>query len=263
VTVSVLRLTDSHCHLAMADADEAAAALERARTAGVVGVVVPGTHLSDAPAAVAVAQRHEGVWAAVGFHPHEAKDCSDDAFAQIAALARRPKVVAIGEIGLDYHYDHSPRKTQQEVLVRHMELARELDLPVIIHNRESTADLLAILESDDARGTRGILHSFTESADVALRLIGLGYFISFSGIITFRSADTLREAARRLPPERVLIETDTPYLAPVPFRGRPNEPAFVARVAEQLAAIWSLPLEDVAERTTANFEIAFGVKIPG
>jgi len=123
-------------------------------------------------------------------------------------------------------------------------------------------DLLEILESEDGRGTRGILHSFTESAEVALRLIELGYFISFSGIITFKSADALREAARRLPPERVLIETDTPYLAPAPFRGRPNEPAFVGRVAEQLAALWNLPPEEVAERTTTNFETAFRVKIP-
>ena len=257
-----MRLTDSHCHLAMSEAGQATLALERARAAGVVGLVVPGTHLDDAPAAVAVAQQHDEVWAAVGFHPHEAKHCSDEAFARIAELAGQPKVVAIGEVGLDYHYDHSPRQTQRTVLLRHMELARGLDLPVIIHNRESTADLLSLLESDDARGTRGILHSFTESADIALRLIELGYFISFSGIITFRSADALREAARRLPPERVLIETDTPYLAPVPFRGRPNEPAFVGRVAEQLAAIWHLPLEEVAERTTTNFEAAFRVKIP-
>jgi TatD DNase family protein len=246
----------------MSEAGDAALALERARAAGVVGVVVPGTSLDDAPAAVAVAQQHDNVWAAVGFHPHEAKDCSDESFARIADLARQPKVVAIGEVGLDYHYDHSPRDTQRLVLLRHMALARELDLPVIIHNRESTSDLLAILESEEARGTRGILHSFTESADVALRLIDLGYFISFSGIITFRSADSLRDAARRLPPERVLIETDTPYLAPVPHRGRPNEPAFVAKVAEQLAALWNLSVEDVAERTTINFETAFGVKIP-
>jgi TatD DNase family protein len=257
-----MRLTDSHCHLAMPDTGDAAMALERARAAGVVGIVVPGTQLDDAPAAVAVAQLHADVWAAVGFHPHEAKDCSDEAFARIAELARQPKVVAIGEVGLDYHYDHSPRKTQRSVLLRHMALARQLDLPVIIHNRESTADLLEILESEDARGTRGILHSFTESADVALRLIELGYFISFSGIITFKSADALREAARRLPPERILIETDTPYLAPAPFRGRPNEPAFVGRVAEQLAALWNLPPEEVAERTTTNFETAFRVKIP-
>jgi TatD DNase family protein len=257
-----MRLTDSHCHLAMPDAGDARLALERARAAGVVGIVVPATHLEDAPGAVAVAREHGDVWAAVGFHPHEAKDCSDEAFATIAALARQPRVVAIGEVGLDYHYDHSPRATQREVLLRHMALARELDLPVIIHNRESTADLLALLESDDARGTRGILHSFTESARVALRLIELGYYISFSGILTFKSAGNLRETARSLPHERILIETDAPYLAPVPHRGRPNEPAYVGRVAEQLASLWNLPVEEVAERTTTNFEAAFRVKIP-
>lgn len=255
----MFRFTDSHCHLTMSDA---AANLDRARAEGVVGVVVPGTKLDDAAPAVKIAQQHDDVWAAVGFHPHEAKDCDDAAFAAIEKLAREDRVVAIGEIGLDYHYMHSPRDVQREVFMSHVALAKSLDRPVIVHNRESTGDLVQLLTSDEAKGARGILHSYTESLEVAKQLIDLGYFISFSGIVTFRSAGALREVARALPQDRVLIETDTPYLAPVPFRGRENEPAFVIKIAELLSALWGISLEEVAARTTANFESAFGVRLP-
>lgn len=241
---------------------DAVANLEHARAAGVAAVVVPGTKLDDAGPAVRIAEQHDDVWAAVGFHPHEAKDCDEAAFATIERLARGERVVAIGEIGLDYHYMHSPRDTQREVFMRHVALAKTLDKPVIVHNRESTGDLVDLLTSDEARGARGILHSYTESFDVAKKLIDLGYFISFSGIVTFRSAGPLREVARALPHDRVLIETDTPYLAPVPFRGKDNEPAFVVKIAEQLARLWELDIAEVAARTTANFETAFGVRLP-
>jgi TatD DNase family protein len=247
--------TDSHCHLTMSNAD---ANLAAARAAGVRGFVVPGTKLEDAPQAVSIARENADVWAAVGFHPHDAKDCDDAAFSEIARLARDPRVVAIGECGLDYHYDHSPRDVQRAVFERHIALAKELDKPVIVHNRESTEDMVAILSRSDARG---ILHSYTESLDVAQQLIALGYYISFSGIVTFKSAESLREVARALPHDRVLIETDTPYLAPVPFRGKENEPAFVIKVAELLAALWNVPVERVAEQTTSNFERAFSVKL--
>lgn len=254
-----MRFTDSHCHLTMSDAR---AALERARAEGVRGFVVPATKLEDAPQTVAIARHHDDVWCAVGFHPHEAKDCDDGAFEAIERLARQPRVVAIGEVGLDYHYMHSPRETQREVFLRHIALARRLDLPVIVHNRESTEDLVELLGSEEARGARGILHSYTESLEVARKLIDLGYFISFSGIVTFRTAEPLREVARALPHDRVLIETDTPYLAPVPFRGRENEPAYVVKVAELLATLWGVSVEEVAAQTTANFENAFSVKLP-
>jgi TatD DNase family protein len=240
----------------------AAANLANARQHGVAGFVVPGTKLEDAPQAVDIAQQHEDVWAAVGFHPHEAKDCDDAAFATIEKLAKSERVVAIGEIGLDYHYMHSPRETQRDVFMRHVALARQLDLPVIVHNRESTDELVELLTSDDATGTRGILHSYTESLDVAKKLIDLGYYISFSGIVTFRSADALRGVARALPHDRVLIETDAPYLVPVPFRGRDNEPAYVVKIAELLAQLWARDLDEVASQTTANFERAFSVKLP-
>jgi len=250
-----MNLTDSHCHLTMADAD---AALARAREQGVRGFVVPGTKLDDAAAAIAVAKKHDDVWAAVGFHPHEAKDCDDEAFAEIERLAKDERVVAIGEAGLDYHYMHSPRETQIAVLERHLDLAKRLDKPIIIHNRESTDDMVRMLSGEP----RGILHSYTESLDVAKTLIARGYYISFSGIVTFRSAQPLRDVAKALPRDRVLIETDTPYLAPVPFRGRDNEPAYVVKIAELLAALWGTTIEDVASVTTSNFERAFSVTLP-
>jgi len=248
--------TDSHCHLTMSDADST---LDRARQAGVRGFVVPGTKLDDAAQTVAIARKYDDVWAAVGFHPHEAKDCDDAAFAEIERLAAHARVVAIGECGLDFHYMHSPRETQIAVFERHLDLAKRIGKPIIVHNRESAEDMVAILS---ASGARGILHSFTESESVARKFIDAGYYISFSGIVTFRSADALRACAKALPHDRVLIETDTPFLAPVPFRGRENEPAYVIKVAELLATLWSVPVEEAAARTTANFESAFSVTLP-
>lgn len=236
----------------------AEANLAAARAAGVRGFVVPGTNGKDAPQAVAIAQQHDDVWAAVGFHPHDAKDCDDAAFAEIERLAREPRVVAIGECGLDYHYDYSPRDVQRDVFERHIALAKSLDKPIIIHNRESTDDMMEILSRANVNG---ILHSYTESLEIAKKLVDHGYFISFSGILTFRNADSLREAARGLPHDRVLIETDTPYLAPVPYRGRDNEPAYVVAIAQLLAKLWGVSIERVAEQTTANFERVFSVKL--
>lgn len=253
---------DSHCHLAMTDAAAADAALQRATEAGVIGFMVPATKLDDAAQAIDVAERHPQVWAAIGFHPHEAKDFDEPAYEQTDRLARHERVRAIGEIGLDYYYEHSPRKVQREVFLRQLELARTHHLPVIVHNRESTADLLELLSSEAPKGSFGVIHSFTEDLSVAGKLIDLGFLISFSGIVTFRSAETLREVAREIPLERVLIETDTPYLAPVPHRGKENEPAYVVKIAELIASLRSLPVEEVAAATTANFEKLFGVKIP-
>ena len=238
---------------------DAEGSLARAREGGVRGFVVPGTKLSDAPEAIAVAQRHDDVWAAVGFHPHETKDCDDAAFAEIERLASDRRVVAIGECGLDYHYMHSPRETQIAVFERHLDLARRMNKPIIVHNRESVDDMVPILTN---AGARGILHSFTESEEVARKFIGAGYYISFSGIVTFRTAEPLRACAKALPHDRVLIETDTPFLAPVPFRGRDNEPAYVVKVAELLATLWGISLDEVAAQTTANFESVFGVTLP-
>lgn len=253
--------TDSHCHVNMLG-DGAESALDSARAAGVRGFLFPATKLEDIPAVVDLARHHVDTWAAVGFHPHEAKDFSQEAERTILSLLEDPRVVALGEVGLDYHYMHSPRETQRRVLIRHLAMAREADLPVIIHNRESTEDLIEILEGSEGAGVRCVLHSYTESFEVAQRLVDRGFMISFSGILTFRTAEALRDVARRLPHEAVLIETDTPYLAPVPHRGKENEPAFVIDTARVLAGLWDVPLEAVAARTTSNFERFFGVEIP-
>jgi TatD DNase family protein len=250
-----MAFTDSHCHLTPQTAGEL---LARARSANVHGFVVPATDAKNSPDAVAIAEQYDDVWCAVGFHPHEAKFCDDAAFAQIETLARRERVVAIGECGLDYYYDHSPRDVQREVFARHIDLAKRAGKPVVIHNRESTADLLEMVKGD----VPCILHSFTESADVARTLLDRGAYISFSGIATFRSAQSIREAAAIVPRDRALIETDAPYLAPVPYRGRENEPAYVVKIAEVLADVWHVPLDEVARATTANFESVFSVRLP-
>lgn len=255
-----MRLSDSHCHLAMVE--DADALLDAARSQGVCAFLVPATRGDDLDGAVAVARRHPDVWAAVGYHPHEAKDFDDAAGKRVSELAAEERVIAIGEIGLDYHYDHSPREVQREVFARQIGIAKEHGLPVIIHNRESSDDLLAILRGPSASGVRGVIHSFTENYETGRQFVELGLYVSFSGIVTFRTAETLRDAARKLPHDRILIETDTPFLAPVPFRGKENQPAYVAKVAEQLAELWSTSAEDVAETTLRNFESLFKVTIP-
>ena len=255
---------DSHAHIDGeefdADRDEVVA---RARAAGVSAILNVGTgdpHSGSLERAVAVAERYKNVFAAVGVHPHDAKLYDDEAERRLLHLTKPGgRVVAWGEIGLDYHYDHSPRDVQRAVFERHIDLAKRLKKPIIVHNRESTDDMVAVLAKS---GVQGILHSYTESLDVARRLVEQGFLISFSGIVTFRNAEPLREVAKALPHDMVLIETDTPYLAPVPYRGRDNEPAYVIKVAELLANLWGLPIGEVAAKTTANFERVFSVKLP-
>jgi TatD DNase family protein len=246
--------TDSHCHLTMSNAE---ANLRAAREAGVRGFVVPGTNGKDAPQAVQIARQNPDVWSAVGFHPHDAKHCDDAAFAEIARLAREERVVAIGEIGLDYHYMHSERGTQREVFERHIALAKELDKPIIVHNRESTDDMVEVLVRS---GARGILHSYTESLDVAKKLVDLGFVISFSGIVTFKSADVLREVARALPPTRCSSRptrrTSRRCLS------RAGQRAGVRREDRGAAGEGvGVSVSRVAEATTSNFERVFSVSL--
>jgi TatD DNase family protein len=254
--VSVV-LADSHCHLQMGD--EPDELLERARVAGVTRFLVPGTTLADSAAAVDFAVSRDGVWAAVGIHPHEARDFDPRRDgAAFEALARRPKVVAIGEIGLDFHYDHSPRATQVDVLEWMLDCAERLGLPVLLHNRESGAEMLSRLERRGPRENAGVFHSFTEDAEYGRNAIALGYLVSYSGMITFRAADNIRESATGLPLDRMLVETDSPFLAPVPHRGSPCEPAFVVETAKRLAEVKGVSLEAVAAATTSNFDRLFG-----
>ncbi len=237
---------------------DAPALLERARAAGVERFLVPGTTLEDSAAAVALAAAHGDVRAAVGVHPHEAKDFDPERDgAAFEALARHPRVAAIGEVGLDFHYDHSPRAKQIEVLEWMLDLAARLGLPALLHNRESGAEMMALLGRLPRRERPGVFHSFAESAGYGKSAIGLGYLVSFSGMITFRAADNIRQAAAGLPLEAMLVETDTPYLAPVPHRGKPCEPAFVVETARKLAEVKGVTLACVAKTTTGNFDRLF------
>lgn len=250
-------LADSHCHLQMTS--DAAAQIERARSLGVARFLVPGTTPADSEQAVALAAEHEGVVAAVGVHPHEAKDFDTArGGAAFEALARRPGVVAIGEVGLDFHYDHSPRARQLEVLEWMVDCARRLRLPVLLHNRQSGAEMLALLSRSGARDGAGVFHSFTEDAEYGKKVLDLGFLVSFSGMITFRPAENIRAAAAGLPLDRMLVETDTPFLAPVPHRGKPCEPAFIVETARKLAEVKRTDLDAVASVTSQNFERLFG-----
>ena len=249
-------LADSHCHLQMAtDANEL---LERARAVGVSRFLIPATTLADSAQAAALAEANEDVLAAVGIHPHEAKDFEPERDGPaFEALARRPRVAAIGEVGLDFHYDHSPRPRQIQVLEWMLDCARRLGLPVILHNRESGGEMHALLARRGAGDQLGVFHSFTEDAEYGKRAIALGYAVSFSGMLTFRAAENIRAAAAGLPLDSLMVETDTPFLAPVPHRGKPCEPAFVVETATKLAEIHGTDLETVAAMTTRNFERLF------
>lgn len=271
----MVELADSHGHLTMvfpgpdarwptraATDDEVAGQVARARDAGVTRILVPATTLADAPRAVEVAERHDGVWAAVGVHPHETKGFDEDrVIPALERLAASAKVVAVGEVGLDYFYDHAPKEDQKRALVAQLRLAERLGRPVLLHNRESEEDLLTILEAE-AKGSperpRGVLHSFCASTATGERAIAIGYLVSYSGMLTFRMAENVRESAAALPLEAMLVETDAPYLAPAPFRGRPNEPAFVTRTAAKLAEVKGVSLEEVARATTGSFRRLFG-----
>lgn len=232
--------------------------LGRARAAGVGRFLVPGTTLVDSAQAVAVAAAQDGVVAAVGVHPHEAKDFDRNRDGPaLEAMTVRSEVAAVGEVGLDFHYDLSPRDKQVEVLEWMLDLARRRGLPAILHNRESGPELLALLERLGPRENAGVFHSFTETAEYGRRILDLGYRVSFSGMITFRGADNVREAAAGLPLDSILVETDSPYLAPVPHRGKRCEPAFVVETAKKLAEIHRVSLDRAAEATTANYERLF------
>ena len=251
-------LADSHCHLQMLAGDELAAVLSRARENGVSRFLVPGTTVADSKEAVGIAAAHGDALAAVGVHPHEAKDFDPDRDGPgLEELARNARVAAIGEVGLDFHYDLSPRARQVETLEWMLDLARRLDLPVILHNRESAVEMLALVGRFGPRENAGVFHSFTESADFGRRALDLGYVVSFSGMITFRRAENIREAAAALPLEAMLVETDSPYLAPEPHRGKRCEPAFVVETARKLADVKAVSPEAVAQATTAAFDRLF------
>jgi len=257
-----MHLVDTHCHLDPAYFPAGPdAALARAEAAGVGGFVVIGVGRDLAPARAAVELAKAApskIAAVVGVHPHDAVTLDDAAFEALAALAADPVVVAVGEIGLDYHYDHSPRDVQRAVFIRLVALARAVKKPIVIHTREAAADMLAILDSEGARDVGGVIHCFSEDLPFARSALDLGFDLSFSGIVTFKSARAVQEVAAWAPEGRILVETDSPYLAPVPLRGKPCEPAYIVHTAARVAALRGVSPEALADVTTRNAERRFG-----
>jgi len=256
---------DSHCHIDGAEYDaDREEVIRRARDAGVTTMLNVGTgdpHSGAFERAVELAEKHTDIYAAVGVHPHDAKLFTDRAEQRLLDLVKQGRrVIAWGEIGLDYHYDHSPRDVQHKVFERQLRLARLLELPVVIHSREANADTIAILREELAGYERGgVLHCFGGSLEMATSAIDLGFFISFAGNLTFQKAEDLRSIARQLPLDRLLIETDCPYLTPVPFRGKRNEPARVVETARCLAELHGRELEEIGHITGENFGKLFRV----
>jgi TatD DNase family protein len=251
-------LIDSHCHIDGDAFDEDRdAVVQRAKDAGVSLMLNIGTgdpHSDDFRKAVAVAEKYENVFASVGVHPHDAKLYDDEAEAHLVELASSEKVIAWGEIGLDFYYDHSPRDVQTDVFIRQIRKARELDLPIIIHSRDANAETVEILTSECSyEGFRGIMHCFGGTPEMAESLMKLGFLISFAGNVTFKKADELRDAAKVVPIDKLLIETDCPFLTPIPFRGKRNEPAYVEHTARFLAELKGVDFETIANQTTKNF----------
>jgi TatD DNase family protein len=247
-----VRWTDDHCHLELgADGDRAAAtaAVAEARAAGVERLITVGTDLASSAEAIDTARHLDGVWATVGLHPHDARQGLDG----IEALLAEPEVVAVGECGLDYHYDHSPRAQQREVFAAQIALAHRHDLALVVHTREAWDDTFDILAAEGVP-QRTVIHCFTGGAEEARRCLDLGAHLSFSGIVTFKGAPEVRDAAAMCPPDRLLVETDSPFLAPVPHRGRPNRPALVGVVGAAVAAAQGRDVADVADVTWANAE---------
>lgn len=248
-------LIDSHCHLDFpAFSGQVPDVIERARGAGVGRMVSISTHVRRWQAYRALAEAHEEVFWTVGTHPHHAGEEPDIAAAEIAALAEHPRCVAIGEAGLDYHYERSPRDVQEQVFRTHIEAARDTGLPLVIHARDADDQMIAILVQESRRGRfDAVLHCFSSGARLAEVGVELGFYVSFSGIVTFKRSEELRRVAASVPPERLLVETDAPYLAPEPYRGKQNEPAYVAETAKVLAGVIGLTADELARLTSNNF----------
>ena len=256
-------LVDSHCHLDFDDfAGELDAVVARAEAAGLERLVTISTRVRRHHEVLAIAQRFPKVFCSVGTHPHHAHEELDISAHELVARARHPKVVAIGEAGLDYHYDFSSPGAQEEGLRTHIAAARETGLPLVIHSREADADMTRILREEHAKGTfPAVLHCFTGGRELALAGVALGFYVSFSGILTFKKSHDLRAIAAELPVEQILVETDAPYLAPQPWRGKRNEPAFVVETARVLAECRGVSPDAMARQTTENFFKLFA-KVP-
>ncbi|MGH9382547.1 MAG: TatD family hydrolase [Thermoanaerobaculia bacterium] len=246
-------MIDSHCHLQSLPADERDRALDEARERGVTGFLVPATRLDEADDILDLCRRHADVWCALGVHPHEASSWVDGDEQRLRELLSDPKVVAVGECGLDYHYDHAPRETQERVMKAQWELAIDAGLPAVVHNRDSDEAMLAVLRQPGFAALTADFHSFAGSLAMAEEVIARGLYLGVTGMVTFKRADNIRGILARIPDDRLLVETDTPYLAPVPYRGKPNRPAWVVEVAERVAQERGWSVEETARRTSENF----------
>lgn len=258
-----MNLIDTHCHLTFEPlADDVSGVLERSRQAGVTVWITVGTSLADSRKAVELAGRHENLYASVGIHPHDAKEADGPALAELRELARSDKVVAIGETGLDFHYNFSKQPDQKRVFADHLNIAREVGLPVIIHSRNAFDETLEILDRW-GNGLKGVVfHCFSGSADQAGQLLDRGYYISFTGVVTFKNAQTAREAAQTVPADRLMVETDCPYMSPEPVRGqKPNEPALMVHTARFLAGLKGLPADEFARQSTQAAVRFFGLPL--
>jgi TatD DNase family protein len=258
--LTAFSVVDSHCHIDMPAFDgDRDAVIARAREAGVADMLIPGgvDEQDGHRRALRVAEAI-GLPVSAGIHPHEARLGSDAIYEELRGLARERRIVAVGEIGLDFHYDYSPRDVQREVFRRQVRLAREVGRPVIIHTREADEETAAILEEEGANETGGVIHCFTGGEELARRALVLGFYISFSGIVAFPRSETIQAVARTVPEDRLLVETDSPFLAPPPHRGKRNEPAFVVEVARRVAGLRGDTLEAVGAASGRNFERLFG-----
>ncbi|CAH0183721.1 hydrolase TatD [Bacillus sp. Soil745] len=253
-------LFDTHVHVNAEQFNEDLEdVIERAKEAGVDNMVVVGFDRPTIIRAMELIETYDFMYAAVGWHPVDAIDMTEDDLQWIEELSNHPKVVAIGEMGLDYHWDKSPKDVQMEVFRKQIRLAKKVGLPIIIHNREATADIVNILKEEEASRVGGIMHCFSGSAETAMECINMNFYISLGGPVTFKNAKKPKEVAAAVPLDRLLIETDCPYLAPHPYRGKRNEPSYVKLVAEQIAEIKQLTIEEVSQATTENAKKLFGI----
>ncbi|MFZ5998066.1 MAG: YchF/TatD family DNA exonuclease [Nitrospirota bacterium] len=251
-------MIDTHCHLEMDAFDhDREDVIKKAKEAGLEALITIGSDFEGCKGAVELAEKHDFIYAAVGMHPHDAKDFNEDIFNQIKTWTKRNKVVAVGEIGLDYHYDHSPREVQREVFIKQLQYAKEADLPVVVHSREAKEDTLRIIEASGIR--KGVMHCFSGDREMAERVLMMGLHISIAGPVTFKKAMQLQEIAKIIPDEYLLLETDAPYLAPEPHRGKRNEPAFVIDTARFIAQLRGVSSEDIDRITTVNAKRLFGI----
>ncbi|WP_374653008.1 TatD family hydrolase [Dongia sp.] len=255
----MVSLVDSHCHLDFEDfGADFDAVLTRARENGVERMLTICTRVTKFDQVLAIAAAHDNIRCTVGIHPHEAEYEPDVDAARLVALAKHPKVVGIGEAGLDYFYDKSPRERQQQVFATHIEASRESGLPIVVHSRDADEDTVRLLQEGARKGgLTGVIHCFTSTQYLADAALEMGFYISLSGIVTFKNAAALRDIAKTIPHDRLLVETDSPYLAPIPMRGKRNEPAFVKHTASFVADFLGLPVADLARQTTANFDRLF------